>query len=151
MYGLTPYRRRNNHITRRNGDFFDMQDLFENFWNDSFFPTFFNNSRQMKVDIKENDEEYVVDAELPGVNKNEINLEIHDDILTIAVNHNEEVKEERTNYIRKERRTNSISRSFQLENIKNEDITAKFENGILSIRLPKKEPGRVKTKKIDIN
>lgn len=105
----------------------------------------------MKVDIKENDEEYVVDAELPGVNKNEINLEIHDDILTIAVNHNEEVKEERTNYIRKERRTNSISRSFQLENIKNEDITAKFENGILSIHLPKKEPGRVKTKKIDIN
>jgi HSP20 family protein len=136
---------------RRNGDFFDMQDFFESLWNDSFSPAFFNSSRQMKVDIKENDDAYVLDAELPGVDKNEINLEIHDDILTISVNRREEVKEERANYIRRERRTNSMSRSFQLENIKNEDITAKFENGILSIHLPKKEPGRVKTKKIDIN
>jgi len=150
MFGLTPYRR-NNHVSRRYPNLFDVEDFFESFWNDSFFPAFFNNSRQMKVDIKESDTEYVVEAELPGVNKNEINLEIHDDILTIAVNHNEEIKEERTNYIRRERRIDSMSRSFQLENIKNEDITAKFENGILSIHLPKKEPGRVKTRKIDIN
>jgi HSP20 family protein len=104
----------------------------------------------MKVDIKETDKEYIVEAEIPGVDKKDIQLELHDDLLTIQVQRNEQLDVENNNYIRKERRTSSMSRSFYVENVKQEDVTAKYENGILSIVLPKREPGIKKGKNIEI-
>jgi len=151
MFGLTPYNdRRNRGLIGRNRDPFDIINVFENFFNDSFFPSFFNNSSYMRVDIKENDKEYVLEAELPGVEKDEINLEVRDDLLTISVNHREDTQEERENYIRRERRVSSMSRSFQLDNVRQEAITAKFENGILSVKLPKIQEGRARTRTINI-
>ncbi|MFZ5969238.1 MAG: Hsp20/alpha crystallin family protein [Bacillota bacterium] len=151
MFGLTPYNRKNRGIERRPRDIFDIETMFEEFFSDTFFPSVFSNSGQMKVDIKENDNEYVVEAELPGVNKEDINLELLDERLTISVERNEHVNEERENYIRKERRYGSMSRTFIVPNIDNEKVTAKFENGVLHVNIPKKEPGMTKRNKIDIN
>lgn len=146
MFGLTPYRR-NNGLSKRGNDAFDMEHFFESFFNDPFFPTFYSGSGQMRVDIKENDREYIVEAELPGVNREEIAVDLKDDRLTIAVERNEQVNVEKENYIRKERRYGSMSRTFSVPNIIHENVSARFENGILSIVLPKKEnmlPGNSK-------
>jgi len=150
MFGLTPYNRRNRGVDWRIPNLFGIDDFFEDFFNDSMFPAFFGHNRGMRVDIKENENEYVLEAELPGVDKDNITLEIKDDILTIGVDQKEHVEEERENYIRKERRVCSMSRSFQLPDIKNEDISASFKNGILTIVLPKKNPGKTRARKIDI-
>lgn len=149
MFGLTPYRR-NQGIVNRN-EFNDFERFFEDIFSDTFnFPSYFNGSRQMKVDIKDEEKEYVVEAELPGVNKEDINIDLHDNQLTIMVQKDEQINNEKDSYICRERRTSSISRSFYLENVKNEEVNAKFENGLLSIKLPKKEIGSAYKRKIDI-
>lgn len=152
MFGLTPYNSRNQGIQRGMRDLFDMDSIFESYFNGSMMPSMLNSAgNQMKVDIKENENEYVIDAELPGVNKEDINIELKDERLTIAVQRNEVTEEEKDNYIRKERRMSSMARSFWVDNINREDIKAKFENGVLTISLPKAENTKTKSHKIDIN
>lgn len=151
MSGLIPWK--NSGVQKRNDsllNFFDMDRVFDNFFNDSVFPSHFNNSGHMKVDISENEKEYILEAELPGVKKDEINLEVNDDRLTIAVSRDEKTEEKKDNYLRRERRTSSMIRSFSLENVASDKITAKHENGILTLVLPKKEQVVVKGRKIDI-
>lgn len=151
MSGLVPWK--NSGVQKRNDNllnFFDMDRVFDNFFNDSVFPSHFSNSGHMKVDISENEKEYILEAELPGVKKDEINLEVNDDRLTIAVNRDEKTEEKKDNYLRRERRTSSMIRSFSLENVASDKITAKHDNGILTLVLPKKEVVAVKGRKIDI-
>lgn len=153
MFGLVPYSRRSKSIINTPNDFFNFDSFnsfVDSFFNADLFPTALNNS-QIKVDIKDKDSEYILEAELPGVNKENLNVEIKDDMLTISVEKNEQFEEEKENYIRKERRFGSLSRSFYVDNIKAEDIKANFDNGILSISLPKKEAKANSSRKIDIN
>jgi HSP20 family protein len=150
MFGLSPYNRRRNEVNRRDQSIFDFENFFERFFDDSLFSSILNTGRDFKVDIKDNPNEYVVEAELPGIAKDQINIELKDDILTITVERKEEIQEERENYIRRERKYGTLSRSFYVENIKNEDVTAKFNNGVLKIVLPKKENKQPKGRKIDI-
>ena len=147
MFGLTPYNKRG--LSSRN-DIFDMRSIFDSFFEDPFRSAFFGASNPIKADIKENEKEYIIDAEIPGVKKEDIKLDLRDDTLTISVEHNEETNEERDNYIRKERRFGSFSRSFYVENVRHEDVTAKYENGILSVSIPKSEAGKERKSKIDI-
>jgi len=149
MFGLTPYNRRNNGLVRRD-DFFDMRSIFDDFFNDAFLPTWFNSNNPMKADVKETEKEYIIEAEMPGVNKEDIRLELKDDVLTVGVEHNEQTNEEKDNYIRRERRYGSFSRSFRVDNVKNEDVTAKYTDGILTVIVPKAEPGKEKNRKIEI-
>jgi len=151
MFGLTPYNRRNIDVQRRSRDIFDVDSWFDSFFQDAFAPVLYSFGSTMKVDIKERDKDYLIEADLPGVNKDEINIELRDDILTIAVQRNEVTEEERQNYIRKERRTSSMCRSFRVDNVKPEDVKAKFENGVLTISLPKSEENRKPQYRIDIN
>jgi HSP20 family protein len=150
MFDLTPFKK-NQGISMENSDFWNIDSMFENFFSDSMFPIFYSSSWKMKVDIKDNGNEYIFEAELPGVTKEELNIELNNNNLTISVTKNEQVNEERANYIRRERRQNSMSRSFYVDDVDIDKIDAKFNNGILSIILPKKEPGRPKNKKIDIH
>lgn len=146
MFGLVPFRGRN--IVRK--DPWNLDSIFEDFFNESMFPVF-GNQRQMKVDIREDEKNYIIEAELPGCDKDEINLEVDENVLTISVNRNEEINEEQKNYIRKERYSSSMTRSFAVDNIVPEKTTAKFENGVLTVTLPKKEETVVKSRRIDIN
>ena len=147
---MTPYGRRNKGLSRRPQSIFDMDGVFDNFFSDSYVPSWFMGDNQMKVDIKENENEYIVEADMPGVKKEQINIELHNDRLTIAVETNEEVNEEKENYIRRERRSGSFSRSFYVENVKDDEIKARFENGVLSVLLPKEKSGISKRNRIDI-
>jgi HSP20 family protein len=109
-------------------------------------------SDTFKMDIQERPNDYVIEAELPGVNKDNIKLSMDNDCLTIAVEVSEEniKKNEKKNYVHKERRYSSMSRSVYLDNVNKNDISAKLDNGILSITVPKQEKeDNVKTINID--
>ena len=147
---LVPYGRKNRGLSERPHDVFSIDNLFDNFFGDSFMPALFAGDSQIRVDIKENEKEYIVEADLPGVKKEEINVDLNNDRLTISVTRNEEVNEEKENYIRKERRSGSYCRSFYVENVMEDKISAKFENGVLSMVLPKKESGVSKKNRIEI-
>lgn len=103
-----------------------------------------NASRIMKTDIRETDTSYELDIDLPGFKKEDIQAHLKEGYLTITAQKGLErdQKEEKTGrYIRRERYSGSCSRSFYVgEHIREEDIDAKFENGILQISVPKKAP-----------
>ncbi len=149
MFELTPFRRRETGLGKPFNSF-DMNSVFENFFNDAVLPSFYSNSGQMKVDIKENKKGFLVEAELPGIKKEEIGVELENNLLTISVEHKEEINEDNEKYIRKERRYGTMKRSFVVENVDDENISAKFENGILSLVLSKKNPELKKVGKIQI-
>lgn len=151
MFGLTPYRRG---ISRRR-DFNTMDQMFnsmvEEFFNGVDFPSFVPmDNESIRVDIKENDEEYILEAEIPGVDKKDIKLELKDDLLTISVERDEEIKEEKENYIRREIKRGRFQRSFYVDNIKEDEIKAKFKDSILYITLPKDESEKSKGNQIKI-
>ena len=142
-------------IFTRNHGFW--RDPFEEF--NTMFPAFFDNGNLensfagFKTDVMEKDGNYVLQAELPGFNKEDITVDLKDDILTISASHKEEKNEEdeKTRYIRKERHSASYSRSFRVANVTHEDIKAAYNNGVLEVTFPKREALPEKeTKKIEI-
>ncbi len=103
-----------------------------------------------KTDVIEKDEEFVIEAELPGMSRDDIDIELQDNMLSISAEHETEDEEEAENYIRRERRTGKFQRAFQIDNVDEDEITAEFENGILQVCLPKEEPTRSERRTIDI-
>lgn len=150
MFDLVPFARRSSSVSKNN-DLFDIEGIFENFFNDRFMPSLYKNSAQMKVDIKENEKAFIIEAELPGIKKEAVNIQIDEDRLTISVQKNEQTDEEKDNYIRKERSYSTMTRSFAISNVETDNVNAKFENGLLFITLPKKEQKAIKGKQIEIN
>jgi len=140
MYGITSY--------KKNG-----YDPFKEFR--ALQKAFFSDEAQtgIKTDIRDTGDSYVIDAELPGYNRDEINVEVNDDILTISAEKHSENNEEDKNsgYIRRERFNGSVTRSFNISEVDASSITAKHENGVLSLTLPKKKEELPKSHKIEIN
>ena len=126
-----------------------MPSIFSNDFMDDFFSvprvTGFGNhnydfTRMMTTDVKETDNEYQVDMNLPGFAKEDIKAELKDGYLTIKAetNQNNDEQDENGKYIRRERYTGSCSRSFYVgKYITEEDIKAKFEDGVLKLYVPK--------------
>ena len=108
-----------------------------------------NASHMMKTDVKETDTGYVVDVDLPGFKKEEIHLDLQNGYLTISTEKNLENKEEKQGkLLRQERYTGTMQRSFYVgENLTEEDVQAKYEDGVLTVTLPKKEARKVPEKK----
>ena len=103
----------------------------------------------MKTDVKETEEGYEVDIDLPGFKKEEIRMQLENGSLTVSASKGLEKDEKNENgsYIRRERYAGSMSRSFFVgEHVKEEDIRPKYENGILSFHLPKEEKKAVEQK-----
>ena len=94
----------------------------------------------MSTDVRETDKGYMVDIDMPGFKKDDISLDLQNGYLTITANRSEDLdeKDNEGRYIRQERCTGSCARSFYVgENLKPTDVAAKFENGILELKLPK--------------
>ena len=103
----------------------------------------------MKTDIREHEKGYEVDIDLPGFKKDEIGIELENGYLTVsaAKGLDKDAKDKEGNYIRRERYAGSMSRSFYVgDGVKEEDIHAKYEDGILKLSLPKKAPKAVEEK-----
>jgi len=150
MFDLIPSRGRGANIQRRGYDELNkIWNMMDSFFDNSF-GTLVSNYHPIRADVMETENEYVIDAELPGVKKEDVALNVVDNRLVITVVQNEEKNEKSGNYIRRERRSGTSSRSFYLENIKEEEIKAKFHDGVLSITLPKEKPDKPKEKIIAI-
>lgn len=143
MYNMVPYR-----MHRR-------PSMLPSLFDDRFVRSFFNMNDMMgsfgfRVDIRENDTNYLLEAELPGVDEKNIELSVENDVLTISADLNEERKDERNCY--SERRYGHVTRAFNLEGIDQEKIVASHKNGILYVTLPKLVPEEKKTvRRISIN
>ena len=117
--------------------------LFDNMFDDFFKDPFFtrNNSvKVMKTDIQEKDDKYILDMDLPGYDKEDIKAQLKDGYLTISAQKNtsNDEKDEEGNYIRRERYCGKCSTSFYVgDSIKEEDVRANFNNGILQLSFPK--------------
>ena len=130
-----------------NNDVFDAMDDFfsDGFWGGCNAPRaakqLDTNTGLMRTDVIEKDDSYLLEAELPGFNKEDIKIDLKNDTLTISAAHNEnkDEKDENGRYIRRERRSSSYQRSFHVEGLKPEDIIAQYRNGVLTVNLPKKE------------
>lgn len=132
MFDLTPFVGRRHFLSY--DPFKEMEEMERRFFGRQL-PSF-------RTDIRETDASYVLDAELPGFAKEDIRIHIKDGYLTIQAERkqNEEKRDEKQNYIRRERSYGSFTRSFDLSGIRESDISAAYRDGILSITLPKEEP-----------
>ena len=135
------------------------ESLFDDFMDDFAFPRFNhtdrvlygnNASNLMKTDVKETEDGYIVDIDLPGFKKDEIKLQLEKGYLTVsaAKNVNNDEKDKNGKYVRRERFAGNVRRSFYVgEKVKEEEIHPKFENGILTFQLPKENKNAVEEKK----
>lgn len=115
-------------------------DLWDDFFNDPFFSSR-KEMKLMKTDIREKDDKYILDIDLPGYSKEDIKISVDDGYLTVSAKKEESKEEsEKGSYIKKERYSGECQRSFYIgDNIEAEDVKASFKNGILTLDIPKKE------------
>lgn len=139
MY-MIPYTRSNNA---------SLMDLFDEFERSVFG----ENGRRIpafSTDIKDEGDHYLLQAELPGVQKEDIDLDVKDGVLTITASHQQSSQQTQDNYVCRERRTGSFTRSFNLEGIQEEGITAAYRDGVLELVLPKRQEVLPQSRKIAI-
>lgn len=135
------------------------ENLFDDFMDDFRYPAFPDVDKTlygkhaknlMKTDVKEKDGSFEVDIDLPGFKKDEITMHLEDGYLTVsaAKGLDKDEKDENGTYVRRERYAGSMSRSFYVgDQITEEDIHPKYENGILTFAVPKKEGKAIEDKK----
>lgn len=129
-----------------------LPDFFQDTFDELFYDPFFSKSSSyMKTDIKEQDGHYLLDMELPGFKKEDIQLELKNGYLSIHAKRdtNNEEKDKEGNIIRQERFSGNCSRNFYVgEGVKQSDIKANFDNGELKILIPKIDHKEVEEKKV---
>ncbi len=143
MAGLVPFNR-NGSIMRPRGFYNMLDDFFSDSWlpRNLGFDTF-------KIDVKEDEKTYTIDAELPGVKKEEVSLALDDGRLCISVEREEKVDDEKENYVHRERRYGSYQRSVYLADANPDGIDAKLEDGLLKVVVQKQDK-QSKSGKIEI-
>ncbi|MGN1372465.1 MAG: Hsp20/alpha crystallin family protein [Candidatus Coproplasma sp.] len=132
--------------TNTNSDNYDLFDAF----NDFFRPVFYDEKSTMRTNIKESASDYELDVELPGYTKEQIKVSLENGYLTVCAEKAEREEDKDKRYIRKEI-TESCSRSFYVgEYVTDDQIKARYENGVLSLTVPKTQPKRVQGRYIEI-
>lgn len=148
-------------IRRRRGESMSYENLEDTFnkYVDSFvgyMDNFFNRDIQnvfgagIRADIRETDRAYIIEADMPGFDREDISVELIDDQLTISAKRDEHTDEEGKDYIRRERRYGSMTRSFSVQGIEHEAVKAEYRDGVLRITLPKNEEAIKQGRNIEI-
>lgn len=137
------------------------ENLFDEFFDDFPMPREFRNidrrlygknaAREMKTDVREHDDHFEVDIDLPGFKKDEINVNLENGYLTVSaakgLDKDETTKKGKV--IRQERYAGTLQRSFYVgDALTEQDVTARFENGVLTLNVPKKEERKLPEKKV---
>lgn len=141
MYSMTPFGRDNS-----------LSNFFDNFDRHFFSGMTRPNLTTFRTDIRENGDHYVLDADLPGFDREDIHLELQGDVLTITAQHNQEAehKDEEGKYLCRERSTSSFTRSFDVSGIDTEQIAASYDKGVLTLTLPKQAKEVPASRRIEI-
>ena len=131
MFEMMPFGRHNRMSTF--DPFREMEKFEQSFFGNAFGGDF-------KTDIQDQGDSYLLEADLPGVKKEDIAVDIDGDRLTISAQRSSqsEEKDDKTHYVRQERSYGSYSRSFDVSGIRTEGITASYDSGVLDLKLPKK-------------
>lgn len=150
MFELT--RRNNNRNLNTFNPFREMEDMERRFFGDRFDDFFrATDLAEFKTDVTDEGDHYLLEADLPGFNKEDIHLDLDGDMLTIrAERHSNVEKKEKHQVVRVERSYGSYCRSFDLSGIKAEEIKAKYDKGVLQLMLPKKTEAVPAARQIEI-
>ncbi|MBW7455988.1 Hsp20/alpha crystallin family protein [Paenibacillus sepulcri] len=146
MLDLVPFRKRNEDVSR------SLMKSFHDIFNEDFFAPMRSNTHPFRTDIHEREDAFLIESELPGFSKADIDISYSNHYLTIKASRNQEqnVDGEDHQVIRRERYYGEFVRRFYVENIKDDQISASFENGILKLEIPKKEKAQSVKKRIEI-
>ena len=137
MTGLIPFNMRYAALPR---GFEGFRDMLDDFFTDGSGLRRSRGGDTFKLDVEETPEAFRIQAELPGVNKDEIGLELNDGFLTISVKKEKVEEETKKNYLHRERRLTSMSRKVHLaEIVRGDGVKARLEDGVLSITLEKEQ------------
>lgn len=151
MFELKPYTRRNTPAAR--DPFRELENLEREFFEMNPYGFMRDTGLgEFRTDLKDTGDAYVLEADLPGFEKKDINIEMNGDILTITAERHSEHEEDdkKKNYIRCERSYGSYERQFDISGVESDGITAKYENGVLTLNMPKKTKTLPETKKLVI-
>ncbi len=142
LYGLTPFERST----------YDLFNVFHEFEKDFFNTNSSRDLRSCKTDICDKGDKYVLEAELPGFEKDDINIDIKGDFLTLSASHKSEKedKDKDGNYVCRERTFGSYQRRYDISNIDASAIEAEYKNGILTLDLPKKAKTEPESRRLEI-
>ncbi len=146
MANLIPVNRRNRSVAPTGFD--DFYNMLDDFFTDPWL-TGRRTGEAFKIDVQQTDNAYMIEAELPGVSKDEVSLEMDDGTLRISVNREESKDEETKNYIHRERRYSSMSRALYLADAEADGIAAKLDGGILRVSVPRQKNAE-STRRIEI-
>ncbi|HIZ55100.1 MAG TPA: Hsp20/alpha crystallin family protein [Firmicutes bacterium] len=127
-----------------------LSELFNDHWFGNF--SGFGGFGSFRTDVRETADAYVIEAEMPGLAKDNVEINLDDGVLTITahMDENKEEKGENGRYIRRERRTGSYCRSFSMDNVQTDQLKADMKNGVLTITCPKATPGTSQSRRIEI-
>lgn len=139
MFDLMPFDRKSRNLS----NYFDAFE--KTFFND--FPSMFS---EMRTDIQDQGDHYLLQTDLPGFNKEDINISLNGDTLTVSAEHNDEQEQKGNNYICQERKYGSFSRNYDVSGIATQNISAAYNNGVLELKLPKLNPQTSTERQIEI-
>ncbi len=141
MTSLIPYRYRSIGSRPDNG-----------FWGDEFFRNFFgtDSMNTFRVDVVDNGDSYLMEAELPGMTREQVHVDVDDGVLTITCDVNEDRKDDKREYVISERRSGRMQRAFTLNQIRESEISAEYKDGVLRLTLPKAGEAASASRRIDI-
>lgn len=147
MFELRPYRK-NNSVSYYN-PFRDMENFEKAFFGDPYYR---NALAEFKTDITDEGDHFLLEADMPGFEKNDIHLDVSGDTLTIKAERltKNKTEDKKDRYVCSERSYGSYSRSFDITGIDAADIKAKYNNGVLSLTLPKKVEKQPESQRVEI-
>ena len=150
MFELRPYNRKNNSVSYN--PFRDMEEFEKRFFGTPFGFFGDNSLAEFKTDISDEGDKYVLEADLPGFKKEDIKLDINGDTLTVSAERHleHEEKDKKGKFVRCERSYGSYSRDFDISAVKADEIKAKYNDGVLTLTLPKKENTAPQPKRLEI-
>lgn len=140
MFGLTPYTR--NQLQGTNGDSVGFYNVFDDLINDRFYNTRSIQNNAFRVDVRDEEDSFIIEADMPGIKKEDIKLDYKDGRLMLSVEQSEEVTDENENYIHRERRFSSMKRAIYLKDIDATKIDATLVDGVLKVEVPKLESAK---------
>lgn len=140
MFNLVPFE-------SNSGSIFDS---FDRLLNNNFFGSFGTDCAPCRTDILDEGDKFVLKADLPGFQKEDIKISVDGDRLNLTAEHKEESGDNQKNYIRKERRYSAFSRSFDLQGIDAGKVSANYQDGVLSLELPKLPEAKPNSRTIEV-
>ncbi|BDR73769.1 heat-shock protein [Clostridium tetani] len=145
MFDMIPFKRNN---SMKRDSYFD--EFFDNFFNNDFLVPIKFPKNNFRADLKETNNEYIIEADLPGISKDAVKVNYSNNNLVISAKREDIIENKDENYIRRERNYGEFKRAFYVDNVDENNIKASFKNGVLKINLPKLEGTTKARKQIEI-